>query len=89
MEERENIVVLTDDDGQEKEFEYLDFFDYEDKEYVVLLGLEDEDEESGTVVIFEVNEVDEETDEFLPVPDDVLDNVFEEFKKRYDTLEEE
>ena len=46
MEELENIVVLTDENGNEVSFEYLDLIEYEGAEYVVLLPVEgNEDDE--------------------------------------------
>lgn len=36
-EEELNIITLTDEDGTDKDFEFLDLIDLDDKEYVVLL----------------------------------------------------
>ncbi len=36
MEEERDIVVFSDDDGNEFELEVIDYFDYEDQEYAVL-----------------------------------------------------
>ena len=41
----EEIIILTDDDGNELEFEYVDSFDYEGQEYVVLLPVDENDPE--------------------------------------------
>ena len=80
-EEELNIVTLTDADGTDKDFEFLDLIDLEDKEYVVLLPIEEETDE---VIILEVHPLDDENEEYLSVEDaDVLDKVFEEFKERF------
>lgn len=80
-EEELNIVTLTDADGTDKDFEFLDLIDLEDKEYVVLLPVEEETDE---VIILEVHPLDDENEEYLSVEDtDVLDKVFEEFKERF------
>lgn len=81
--ERDDIIVLKDEDGQEIEFEYLDTIEKNGKEYIVLLPLDEVDEEEeGEVVILQVVEVDGE-EEFLPVEDDgELNAVFEDFKER-------
>ena len=80
-EEELNIVTLTDADGTDKDFEFLDLIDLEDKEYVVLLPIE---EEADEVIILEVHPLDDENEEYLSVEDaDVLDKVFEEFKERF------
>lgn len=39
-EEELNIITLTDEDGTDKDFEFLDLIDLDDKEYVVLLPVE-------------------------------------------------
>lgn len=81
--ERDDVIVLKDENGQEIEFEYLDTIEKGGKEYIVLLPLEDvEEEEEGEVVILQVKEVDGE-EEFLPVEDEAeLNAVFEDFKER-------
>ena len=47
-----NIVVLTDENGVDTEFEFLDVIETEGKEYLVLLPIETAD--NGEVVIFRV-----------------------------------
>jgi uncharacterized protein YrzB (UPF0473 family) len=37
MEEERDLVVFSDDDGNEFELEIVDYFDYEDQEYAVLV----------------------------------------------------
>ena len=55
-EEELNIITLTDEDGTDKDFEFLDLIDLDDKEYVVLLPVESEDENAdGEVIILEVH----------------------------------
>ncbi len=48
----DQIVVLTDQDGNDIEFEFLDIVECDGKEYVVLLPVDDAD--SGQVVIFRI-----------------------------------
>ena len=80
-EEELNIVTLTDADGTDKDFEFLDLIDLEDKEYVVLLPIE---EEADEVIILEVHPLDDENEEYLSIEDaDVLNTVFEVFKERF------
>ena len=80
-EEEESILTLTDENGAEIDFEYLDCIDYEGKEYLVLMPVEDESEE---VVILEVEPVDEENENYLAVEDEaVLDAVFAIFKEKF------
>ena len=78
-EEDESILTLTDENGVETEFEYLDCIEYEGKEYLVLLPVE-----SDEIVILEVEPVDEENENYIAVEsEDVLDAVYEIFKARY------
>jgi len=81
MEEEESILTLTDENGEDMEFEYLDCIEYQDKEYLVLMPV---DEESGEIVILEIQPVDEENENYLAVEDEaVLDAVYGIFKERY------
>ena len=81
QEEEANILVLTDENGKEVEFEYLDSVEYVGKEYLILLPIDDVD---GEVVILEVEPVDEETENYLAVTDEVLLNdIYAIFKERY------
>lgn len=83
--ENENIIVLTDEDGVDVEFEFCASIEYEGDEYVVLLPTDDDD---GEVVILQVMEVEEgagDDDEvtYVGVDDeDVLQAVFELFKEQ-------
>ena len=79
-EELDNIVVLTDDEGKDMEFEWLDTIEMEDSQYIVLLPTEDEETEE--VVILKM-EVEDETENFVSVEDeDELNNVYDLFKER-------
>jgi uncharacterized protein YrzB (UPF0473 family) len=80
-EEEMNILTLTDEDGAESQFEYLDVIEYEGKEYLFLLPIE---EESDEIVVLEIEPVDEENENYLPVESDaVLQAVYAIFKERY------
>lgn len=80
-EEEVSILTLTDENGEDIDFEYLDVIDYKGKEYLVLLPVEDENEE---LVILEVEPVDEENENYLAVEDeDTLNAVYEIFKEKF------
>ena len=80
-EEESTILTLTDEDGESIDFEYLDSVDYEGKEYLVLMPAE---EAATEIVILEVEPVDEENENYLPVMDEKLLNaVYAIFKERY------
>ena len=81
MEAESGILTLTDEDGQEVDFEYLDSVDYDGKEYLVLMPA---DQAETQIVILEVEPVDEENENYLSVSDEaVLDAVYGIFKERY------
>ena len=78
MEDQE-ILVLSDEMGGEAEFEILDLIDYEDKQYAVLLPL---DENDTSIVILEMTVIDEDNADYADVEDEaVLNAVFEIFKE--------
>ena len=80
-EEETSILTLTDDKGNDVDFEYLDSIDYQGKEYLVLMPCE---EDSAEIVILEVEPVDEENENYLAVEDEaVLNAVYALFKEKY------
>lgn len=80
-EEETEILTLTDENGVDTDFEYLDCLTYEGKEYLVLMPA---DEEATEIVILEVEPVDEENENYLAVEDEeVLDAVYGMFKEKY------
>ena len=80
-EEEVNILTLTDENGQDVDFEYLDCIEYQDKEYLVLMPVEEDAEE---IFILEGEPVDEENENYLSVSDEeVLNAVYGIFKEKY------
>ena len=72
------LITLEDENGQEVEFEFLDVIEFEGTEYIVLIE-NDED------AILQINQIDEETEEYVSIDDeDTLNKVFELFKKKYE-----
>ena len=81
QEEEASTLTLTDENGVDTEFEYLDYIEYDGKEYLVLLPLDDEE---NSIVILEIEPVDEENENYLAVDDtELLDAVYSIFKDRY------
>ena len=81
QEEESSLITLTDDNGEETTFEYLDCIEYESKEYLVLIPAE---EGASEIVILEVEPVDEENENYLTVEDEAtLDAVYAIFKDRF------
>ena len=85
-EEEVSILTLTDENGQDVNFEYLDCLEYEGKEYLVLSP---EGDEEGEIIFLEIEPVDEENENYLAVEDEeTLNAVFAIFKEKFkDVLE--
>lgn len=80
-EEQENIITFVDENGEEVTFEYMDCIEYQGKEYLALLPVE---EDSNEVVILEIEPVDEENENYLSVEDeDTLQAVYQIFKENF------
>lgn len=77
MEDEEvTILTLHDDEGNEEQFELLDLVDYQDKQYIVLFPVEDDDME---IVILQVEEIEgnDEEEAYVAVEDEaILDSVY-------------
>ena len=81
QEEESSLLTLTDENGVETEFEYLDCITYNKIEYLVLIPA---DEDADEIVILEVQPVDEENENYVAVEDEaVLDAVYDIFKERF------
>lgn len=79
QEEVSSILTLTDENGEDMNFEYLDCITCNDIEYLVLMP-----EETNEIVILEVQPVDEENENYVAVEsEEILDTVYGIFKERY------
>ena len=77
QEEETSILTLTDENGEDINFEYLDCIAYEGKEYLVLMP-----EESDEIVILEIEPVDEENENYLSIDDENLLNAVYAISRR-------
>ena len=85
-----DLIVLLDDDGEEHSFEIIDTLEHEDKTYYALYPLyedpQDQVEADGEYYIFEVVEEDGE-EQLAEVEDDnLLDELDEIFRERFESL---
>ena len=84
-EQEDEMIILTDEDGNELEFELCDTVEYEGKQYAVLLPA---DEESEEVIIMEIED-DPDSDDtlFMMVEDEeIIDTVFNLFREQASDL---
>ena len=83
--EEEDVTILTlhDVEGNEEQFEFLDLVEYQDKQYIILFPVDDDDME---IVILQVEEIEgnEEEEAYIAVEDEaILDSVYGIFKERF------
>lgn len=96
MEEERDFVVFTDDDGNEFELDVIDYFDYNENEYAVLIDANEQcncenDEECDcehSIYIMRIiyNEEDN-TEEFVPPADEEMDALIEIVQDRFENDE--
>ncbi len=84
--EKTNVVILTDEDGVEKEFEHIDTIEDNGEVYMAFIPTELDLEEEAEVVILKV--VEEDGLECLASVDDFdeSERVFQIFMERADSL---
>lgn len=81
-EEDISTLSLTDDDGNEVEFELVDSVEYKGSEYLILLPLDEEN--AAEVIILEVESHADGTESYLSVEDEeILTAVFAIFRERF------
>ena len=68
-EEMETGIILTDEDGNEVEFDLLDSVEYEGKTYLIMLPADDNDDGNVIIMLLEEGET-EEDDTLLTVTDE-------------------
>ena len=80
-EEESSILTLTDEKGNDIDFEYLDCIEFDGKEYLILMPADSVETE---IVILEIEPVDEENENYLAVEDEqILNAVYAIFKEKY------
>lgn len=81
----DNVIILSDENGEDVYFEFIDLIEYAGEEYIVLLPQEAEDEESGEVAIFKVDVSSANgEEEYIDVEDEeTLNAVFDIFREKH------
>ncbi len=81
MDRQKNYITITDENGTDYRFEFLDYIIYDNNEYVVLL---EDDPDADEVTILQVEAGDsEDTEIYTNVSNPrILRAVFELFKER-------
>lgn len=82
QDEEISILSLTDEEGNEVEFELVDCVDYKGSEYLILLPADEEN--ASEVIILEVEAHADGTENYLTVEDEeTLAAVFTVFRERF------
>ncbi len=103
MQEDRDIVLFSDDDGNDIELEVIDYFFHNGQEYAVLTDSDDEDADCDAcededcdcdvhsdVYIMKVMQVGEDMEEFVPVDEEMMDELIEIVNERFnESLEDE
>lgn len=84
-----NLISLTDEDGNECEFEHIDTLEMDGETYLALIPAELSAEDEAEVVILKVEEM-EDGDEMLVSLDDevLLMNLYNAFMERLEDMYE-
>ncbi|MDO4568152.1 MAG: DUF1292 domain-containing protein [Clostridia bacterium] len=85
--DKREIVVLLDEDGERLEFEHVLTFAYEGQRYAALTPPDDGEADEAEIVLLKIVRQDSE-DVYVPIDNDVLlDEVFREFLDLMDEIE--
>ena len=76
--DEESTLTLTDENGQNVNFIYLDCIELEGKEYLVLMP-----EGTNEIAILEIQPVDEENENYVGVEESIAEAVYNTFKELY------
>ncbi len=80
MTEETEVLMLTDEEGNEHEFSVIDLIEMDGSEYAILLPVEEgDDEEGGEAIILRIDKDDEGNEILVDIEDD------EEWEKVADT----
>lgn len=82
MDDLNEFVVLTGEDGVESEFEFIDKVRFKGREYLFMLTVEDNDGDAADAVIFLAQKNRDGTSSYTPVGGALADELFSIFKER-------
>lgn len=66
--EDEEVILLTDEDGNEHEFTIVQVIKVDDKDYAILMSAEDAEDEGAVILRIDINAAGE--DELVEIEDD-------------------
>ena len=82
--EDDGVIYLTDEEGNETPFEFLELIGFEEKQYAVMLPLSETEEEDTELLILEMR-IEDGVENFYSVADErALSEVYELFKDMHE-----
>lgn len=79
----EEILTLTDEQGEEQEFELLDVIDYEEEEYVVLFPVGAGEDEPVHILRVAAEDMDDGENQYEGISDgELIETIYQMFCKR-------
>ena len=92
-EDERRLILLTDEDGNDVTFEFLDLISYEGEEYVVLTPVDEEEDESQAVILKLIEDEDGNGETYMSFDDEELIatiyGIFKEKRADYYTFTDE
>lgn len=77
----DEVITLVDEDGEEHDFTVLDIIEVEDREYAILVPLE-EDVETDEIVIFRFDQDEAGNEILVDVEDDEWEKVADAWQEK-------
>ncbi len=92
MDEMDDVVVLTDENGQQREFSIVDVIEVDGREYAILVPTDEQesDEDADEAVILRIDHDEDDNEVLVDIEDDEeWEHVAEAWEKMLDEEEEE
>lgn len=88
MEENESILMLTDENGNDHRFVFLDCIEYQGAEFLLLVDEEEVETENFEILVLRVEPADDpDMENYVAATEEEIDAVFDIFREKYkDTL---
>ena len=102
MDQEQDLIVYTDEDGNEGTLQVLDYFYYNGEEYAIITVADEEgeacehegceccaDDEDQEVFFMKVQPLEDDQVELVPVDDELAEQLLEVIANQYDEDEDE
>ena len=84
MEEEAEIFEFQDEDGNIEKFEILDYIEYDNRDFAILLPVSEKEEEVQVHVLEVIEELDSDYDTYVGIEDqELVDKVYNIFMEKH------